>query len=67
MTLVGHSMGGYIASMYTIQYPRSVSSLKLLAPAKSGNYDYPSLYLGKWIIVYILYFLYIYFFFNYFI
>lgn len=46
-------MGGYIASMYIIQYPRNVSSLKLLAPAKSGNYDYPSLYISIFLLVYI--------------
>lgn len=44
-------MGGYIASMYTIQYPRNVSSLKLLAPAKSGNYDYPSMYMSVFLLV----------------
>lgn len=44
-------MGGYIASMYTIQYPRNVSSLKLLAPAKSGNYDYPSMHMSVFLLV----------------
>jgi cardiolipin-specific phospholipase len=33
MVLVGHSLGGYLASAYAIQYPENVSSLILVSPA----------------------------------
>ena len=33
LVLVGHSLGGYLASAYTVRYPENVSSLILVSPA----------------------------------
>jgi len=33
MVLVGHSLGGYLASAYTVRYPERVSGLILVSPA----------------------------------
>ena len=33
MVLVGHSLGGYLASAYTVRYPDRVTGLVLLSPA----------------------------------
>lgn len=35
--LVGHSMGGALAALYTAKHPRQVRSLTLLAPAGPSN------------------------------
>src|SRR5690625_2614604 len=39
-TIVGHSMGGQIATDFALEYPEKVSELILIAPALSGfNYS----------------------------
>lgn len=45
-------MGGYIASLYTINNPQKVASLKLLSPAKIGDNNKYTSPIGNFVIVY---------------
>lgn len=40
MTLVGHSLGGYLSVAYTLRYPQRVNRLVLVSPAGIGENPY---------------------------
>jgi pimeloyl-ACP methyl ester carboxylesterase len=44
VTLIGHSVGGPIVSLYAAKHPREITNLILLAPAISSKHEQPRFY-----------------------